>query len=456
MFVRFICIFLGLLLWGSGSTQSVAETTENPVAVETGYRLLTEKPYLPPDFNQATFDEVWRVWPEPLRSRAERASKHERRQMAFQRYGLTKRPEDDSRAPLQYVVDEGGNWAMNCFACHGGSVLGTEYPGAPNSNFELATLTEEIRKTKLRLGKPLTRMDVGSILMPLGTTRGTTNAVMFGVALMAYRNPDLTRSDRRLPPSMTHHDMDAPPWWHFHRKKNLYIDGFAPSGARPLMQFMLVEENGPEDFKSWEADYQNVYAYLMSLRPPKYQGALDDRLVAAGRAVFERSCAECHGTYGAEAYYPERMVSLAEIGTDPVRHEALTSEHRGSYHRSWFAHFGKKEVITDPDGYVAPPLDGVWASAPYFHNGSVPTLWHLLHPDERPVVWRRHAEGFDEDRVGFVIDQFWTVPKSVRSSAEKRQYFDTRRNGKSAMGHDFVDQLTADEKKAVLEYLKTL
>ena len=105
---------------------------------------------------------------------------------------------------------------------------------------------------------------------------------------------------------------------------------------------------------------------------------------------------------------------------------------------------------------MAPPLGGVWASAPYFHNGSVPTLWHLLHPDERPTVWRRQAVGFDEDRVGFIVDEFSTVPYSVRSSGEKRQYFDTRRYGKSAMGHDFVDQLTADEKKAVLEYLKTL
>jgi len=50
-----------MLLWGDDSRESVAETTESRGAVETGYRLLTEKPYLPPDFNQATFDEVWKV-----------------------------------------------------------------------------------------------------------------------------------------------------------------------------------------------------------------------------------------------------------------------------------------------------------------------------------------------------------------------------------------------------------
>ena len=40
-------------------------------------------------------------------------------------------------------------------------------------------------------------------------------------------------------------------------------------------------------------------------------------------------------------------------------------------------------------GYVTPPLHGVWASAPYFHNGSVPTVWDVLKPADRPKVWRR-------------------------------------------------------------------
>ena len=61
MFIRSIYIFLGLFLASPGSTVAIAETTESRDAVETGYRLLTEKPYLPPDFNQATFDELWRV-----------------------------------------------------------------------------------------------------------------------------------------------------------------------------------------------------------------------------------------------------------------------------------------------------------------------------------------------------------------------------------------------------------
>ncbi|HEY6563547.1 MAG TPA: cytochrome c, partial [Pirellulaceae bacterium] len=353
-------------------------------------------------------------------------------------------------------------WTMNCFACHGGRVLGQPYPGAPNADFELETLTEEIRQTKLLLGKPFSRMDVGALVMPLGTTRGTTNAVMFGVSLMAFRDADLNVRPHRPHPRMTHHDMDAPPWWHFGRKASIYIDGFAQKNVRGLMQFMLVREYGPEKFREWEPDFRDVYAYLESLRAPKYPFLIDDGLADQGRELFERTCAECHGTYGETPSYPERRVPLAELGTDPIRLTALTPRHRRSYHASWFANYGAEAIVEDPDGYVAPPLDGIWASAPYLHNGSVPTLWHLLHPRERPEVWRRLGSAYDRQQLGLVVESVETdrpgahgVTSSL-SRRDRRRIFDTRVPGKSAAGHDFPDALSDDEKRAVLEYLKRL
>src|SRR5688500_9063505 len=197
----------------------------DPASAERGYKLLVEKPYLPPDFDQEVFDSAWKQWPEPLRSQAEKATPDERRRLAFERYGLTPRPDDPSK-PLQYVVDSAGNWTMNCLACHGGTIPDGKggsvvYPGAPNSRFALQTLTEETRLAKAELGRPFSRMDVGGAFMPLGTTNGTTNAVMFGVVLMGLRDPDLNSDASRGIPKMTHHDMDAPPWWHFRRKEML-------------------------------------------------------------------------------------------------------------------------------------------------------------------------------------------------------------------------------------------
>jgi len=454
-----------------------AVDAENPAETpaERGYRLLTTKSYLPPDFDQEVFDELWRTWEEPLRTHAERATPEVRRRMAFARYGLSERPGEDGGKPLQYVVDERGNWVMNCFACHGGEVAGQVVPGAPNTHFALQTLTEDVRRTKLRLDKPLGRMDVASTVIPLGGTVGTTNAVMFGVVLLNYRDAALNVHADRPAPKLRHHDMDAPPWWHYHKRKQIYIDGFAPKGHRALMQFLLVRENGPEKFHQWEDDFRQIEAYLNSLRPPKYPFEIDEKLAEEGRIVFNQNCARCHGRYDEQASYPSRMVSLEEIGTDPVRYAALTAEHRRRYGQSWFAEGElRQRVVDQPKGYVAPPLDGVWASAPYLHSGSVPTLWHLLHPDQRPQVWRRNDQapddekqvkttrssrstaGYDRRRVGLAVDTLDEVPQSITVAAQMRQYFDTRRYGKSASGHLYPDRLSEPQKRAVLEYLKTL
>ena len=372
---------------------------DNMSAAERGYQRLVSKPYLPPDFDQETIDNVWKVWPEPLRGQAEAASPEERRRMTFERYGLTSRPEDPA-TPLQYVVGDDGQWTMNCFACHGGEVAGQVIPGLPNSRFALQSLTEETRSLKLQLAKPLSRMDVGSVLVPLGSTNGTTNAVMFGVALMAQRDEDLNLRSPDGIPRMVHHDMDAPAWWHFKKKRHIYIDGFAEKGHRALMQFMLVKENGPLKFREWEDDFRDVYAYLQSLEAPEWPFDIDRDLAARGRVAFERVCSDCHGTYGKRETWPAKTVPIDEVGTDRVRLDSLTAPQRGSYSASWFGHFGEKEAIGRPAGYVAPPLDGVWASGPYFHNGSVPTLWHVLHPAERPKIWRRLDKEFDPNRVG--------------------------------------------------------
>jgi len=420
---------------------------------------LLSRRYLPPDFDQQVFDELWTTWEEPARTLAERAPPAERRRMAMQRYGLTPRPDDPSRS-MQYVVAADGTWTMNCLACHQGQVDGRVIPGLPNSNYALETLTEEVRAVKLRQRKPFGHMDLGSLLIPLGTTNGTTNAVMFGVALMRHRDPDLAIVQRPPRFDLVHHDMDAPAWWHYSTRKSLYADGFAPKGHRMLMQFLLVKENGPDQFRDWEDDFRDVEAWLESLRPPAWPWAVDATLARRGRDLFAEHCGSCHGTPGAPDGYPERMVDIEEIGTDRVRLDSLTAKERGELNASWFGHRGADAVGLEerqsPLGYVAPPLDGIWATAPYLHNGSVPTLWHLLHPAERPTVWRRSPSGYDRGRVGLAVEELDALPAGKLTSAERRRHFDTNKPGKGAGGHDFPDALDEEEKTAVLEYLKTL
>ena len=431
-----------------------------------GHRLLLDRAYLPADFDQEVFDALWTTWEEPLRSRAERAGIAERRRLAMARYGLLPHPTDPSRT-LQYAVDADGGWHMSCLACHQGQVGGRTVPGLPNTNFALETLTEEVRLVKTRQRKAFGHMDVGSLLLPLGTTNGTTNAVIFGVALMRHRDADLAIVPRPPRFDLVHHDMDAPAWWHYRKRRTLYIDGFAPKGHRMLMQFLLVKENGPERFREWVEDFRDIEAWIAALRPPRWPGAIDRDLAARGRGIFARHCAECHGTHGVDGAYPERLVPHDEVGTDGTRLAALTSRERNDLNASWFGHFGTDvdglrkagidvEARVAGGGYVAPPLDGIWATAPYLHNGSVPTLWHLLNPAERPAVWRRTETGYDAERVGLEVEALDAMPPERLPPSVRRGYFDAGRPGKSAAGHDFPAPLAAEEKRALLEYLKTL
>jgi cytochrome c553 len=424
-------------------------------AAERGWRFVRGEPLLPTDFDQETFDSLWTAWPEPLRTEAEAATPAERRRMAFSRYGLVESP-DDLGPALGYVDDGNGGWVMNCLACHGGKVAGKVVPGLPNSRFALQTLTEDVRLTKLRLGRPWGNLDFASLQFSLGGTNGTTDAVSFGVLLVNLRDEQMKVYPDRPAAKVVHHDMDAPPLWNVKKKSRLYADAHAPKYHRVLMQFMLHPQNDAEAVRSRDDDFRDVFAWVESLRPPKWPWPVDRELAARGEAVFAANCAECHGTYGPDESYPQRVVPLDEVGTDPVRLGAISEEFLRQMRRSWLTDHGRGEDVTEPAGYVAPPLDGVWASAPYFHNGSVPTLWHVLHPDERPKVWRRTEDGYDRERVGLETTVFDAVPETVRAPAERRTYFDTTAFGKSAAGHDFPAKLNEAERQALLEYLKTL
>lgn len=469
---RLLLVFLGLNFAGFALADGPRETTVDDAQrirtglqkqyqslwdsmsadAKAGYRNLVNNVYLPADFDEQVLEQLDVV--EHASNLTDTKLAPKSRLSTWKAYGLAPRPDDPSK-PLQYVVTPQQSYVMNCFACHGGNLFGATYPGSPNTTYALESLTEQVRKIKLSLGKPLGHMDLGSMFMPLGKTVGSSNAVMFGVALMNFRDKDLNVHVDRLPAEMVNHDMDAPPWWHFHRKHHIYIDGFAEKGHRGLMQFMLVKQNGPEQFKSWEKDFSQVYAYISELRPPKYPLEINKAMSMRGEQVFEKTCAACHGTYGDKSAYPEIRVPIEDIGTDRVRLDALSPQHRKHYGESWFAHHGGQDTLAVVDGYVAPPLDGVWASAPYLHNGSVPTLWHLLHPENRPAVWRRTKLELDTEKMGLQADLMTSVPSRLKA-AERRWYFDTTQPGKSAAGHDYPNALSEDEKADLLEYLKTL
>jgi hypothetical protein len=120
------------------------------------------------------------------------------------------------------------------------------------------------------------------------------------------------------------------------------------------------------------------------------------------------------------------------------------------YNESWFAKGPNAARLVPEKGYVAPPLDGIWSSAPYLHNGSVPTIEGVLNSEYRPRIWKRsfRDNDYDYDRLG------WNFVEVERK--EDKFAYDTSLRGYGNAGHYFGDHLTLTERSEILEFLKTL
>jgi mono/diheme cytochrome c family protein len=192
---------------------------------------------------------------------------------------------------------------------------------------------------------------------------------------------------------------------------------------------------------------RRVEEWIWSLPAPRFPPErIDQKRAALGAALYKTACAECHDVGGSRV---GKVVPLGEIGTDPERVNSFTRELAEKMNTigagtSWkFSHFRKT------DGYAAMPLDGVWLRAPYLHNGSVPTLRHLLEaPAARPAVFWRAYDVYDYNNAGFI----WNGAEAEQTGFR----FDTSLKGNSNAGHLYGTNLRAEEKRNLVEYLKTL
>ena len=211
-------------------------------------------------------------------------------------------------------------------------------------------------------------------------------------------------------------------------------------------------------------DFADILAYFKSLRAPKYPFEIQGALVTQGETLFVDHCARCHGTYGEKWTYPNKIVAIDEIGTDPKRYHGITEKFGRYYAKSWFAQpeFNGKGPAYPPiptDGYQAPPLDGLWATAPYFHNGSAPTVSHVLNSKARPARFTRSyktgADDYDPVKLGWKYREVGPADLTL-PPRERRKVYDTTQPGRGNGGHTYGDDLTEEQRAAVIEYLKTL
>jgi mono/diheme cytochrome c family protein len=200
---------------------------------------------------------------------------------------------------------------------------------------------------------------------------------------------------------------------------------------------------------------------LSSYRPPPFPGAIDAALAARGGALFEQHCARCHGSYEEAAdglrvaRFPNKLVPADVIDTDATRARAVGSDPNALFAKTAM---GPHVDARATGGYVAPALTSLWATAPYLHNGSVPTLWHLMHPEARPARFEVGGHRLDYTRVGIDgavgSDGVYRYPMGYKPWMDPDVY-DTRAPGRSSAGHvEPFDELGEDDKRALLEFLK--
>ena len=377
----------------------------------------------------------------------------------------------------------------NCFACHAGVVNGQVVAGLGNNH--------------MNQSRPKTLRTRGDNFGPYAVWRLSArmaDPAKLGMVL-AEEKTELEQllDSTPLPP------VDPMPWWLMKYKKLDYW--YADAGIYDAASFAVNFTTPHAEINEHRADHidtvAKALAFARETQSPPFPGTLDAELVKLGADLFHgrtrpavtkgfRACKTCHGTYtkkDSNADYSQPgswnvdydfSHVLRNVKTDPSYNTTLQAlapiaEHINKL-EAYFESQGTPEMtpsssVPSKSGYVAPPLVGVWASAPYFHNGSVPTVETVLNSGKRPEIWSRNPRdphAYDLERVGMA---FQTVsPSEYEQSAADTEgaaylsqaaidhgaIYDTKGFGHGNMGHTFGDSLSDDERFAVIEFLKSL
>ncbi len=441
-------VVLLAVLIGSFAQSANAADRASP---ERGRDIMFYHSLNPANWSLQAYDDAWKQW-----GVSEKPADYQKAFM--ERYGLHAAPFDNHGKPMGLIEASrffGKGITNNCLLCHAGTVAGQTIVGLGNASLDLQSLFQD-----------LSRADGMELQLPFqfSYVRGTIDPINPLAFLMQFRDADL----KLQKPHPFHYSAnicsDPPAWWLLKKKKTRDWTGpIDVHSTRIDMVNLLTPLNGSEYIQSQEGAFADIEAYLRTIEAPKYPFPIDEKLAARGRELFAETCARCHGTEGPDGKYPNKIVPLETIGTDRTLAAGNDAELLTFLNQSWFGRElgpdGKPLQFAEPYGYQAPPLEGVWATAPYFHNGSVPTIYHVLNSKARPKVYTRSyrtgREDYDAIKLGWKITVLEKPSASTKSGFEARKIYDTTQPGRSNGGHLFGDKFSDDERMAVIEYLKT-
>ncbi len=456
-----------------------------------------------------------------------------------------------------------GNVGVTCNICHGGAV-GDVADGADLGPMYGTNSLSDITVMFTELGFIAPQQAVLAVISQ-NKVRGTgniTNFQLFGT-LTLFDDLIGYLTVQTQPSTGTE---DPPVWWNVGSRPSKFFDGGQVMDSKRIelsFHFPNVASPNNVEGKQWIIDHQqDGDSWLMSMKSPEWPeaklGNIDTQLAEAGAVLFHvkdlwgagldnpvarpdggnGSCASCHGAYspryvndptyldtplleGIAAYITPYEI----IGTDSKRLDGNSQIVSNYARRNWFAYAdGPKNedgipICADQNdsalrgdrklGYLAPPLYGVWATAPYFHNGAVPNIWEVLKPEDRQPIWRRLSmqgdiggvrgfdysleTGYDAERVGWnyetlacgvgtlpliecnpsgganvqdLLGLVWAngglawnllnLPILSEQQIESRKIYNTNYYSQDNGGHEFTTVLSDQERRAIIEYLKTL
>jgi mono/diheme cytochrome c family protein len=359
--------------------------------------------------------------------------------------------------------------APNCMQCHAQIFDGKLIIGLGNSTLDFthadkmdpknAVAAENILKNldpkKYEAAEPFLKVVKGIGGKMYTQVRGVNIADRLAALLVSHRDPNTFKWSNQ-PLLMISDDVvptDVPAWWMLKKKNGMFYNGFGRGDfGRFLMASNLLTVNDTAESREVDGHFNDVLAYINTLQAPVYPKSVNPSLVRKGGILFVQNCSKCHGSYGAGGKFPNLLIPETEVQTDSVLYKSNYQSYQFVewFNSSWFSQGDHPARLEPYDGYIAPPLDGVWITAPYLHNGSVPDLETLLNSKERPKFWSRdfNKPEYDYEKLGWKYES--------HSGPVPRVVYNTTIPGYGNGGHYYGDKLSRRERKAILEYLKTL
>ena len=377
----------------------------------------------------------------------------------------------------KYEAPSGVNLIVaNCLACHASHFNGELIVGLGDIYQDYTQDLSQTAELGLRLADRLldTQAEIDELTKFVNRTLaiadysqtltvGVNPAVSITAGIMAHLDPEtLTWSETpTLDVPQWYRDFisasNPPPWWWYKKKSRMFYS--ASGGGSHVAWSMLASSmclDNKEQAQKIADTFPDILAYIKTIPSPEYPWDIDPDLADRGEEVFGETCSACHGTYGLQWTYPEVLVPIDQVGVDA---EMAVRMYEADLFHDWIdrSFFGESSRATPELGYIAPPLDGVWATAPYLHNGSVPTIETLLNSSKRPTCWTWSYDSTDYNQATLG----WNFQESechdqISSASERSLVYDSTQYSYGNQGHTYGDALSVEDRTALLEYLKTL